>query len=101
MKNKFEYWHPFTQIIYYIVLIMITVCFMHPVVIALTLLAGLSLGFIMGRQKFLRVLFGMFVPVILLGIIINPLFSHEGITILRYFPDGNPLTLESIIYGIV
>ncbi len=43
----------------------------------------------------------MFVPVILLGIIINPLFSHEGMTILRYFPDGNPLTLESIIYGIV
>jgi ABC-type cobalt transport system, permease component cbiQ and related transporters len=101
MKNKFEYWHPFTQIIYYIILITVTVCFMHPVVIFLTLAAGLSLGFIMGRKNFLRVLFGMFVPVILLGIIINPLFSHEGMTILRYFPDGNPLTLESIIYGIV
>ena len=61
MKNKFEYWHPFTQIIYYIVLITVTVCFMHPVVIFLTLAAGLSLGFIMGRKKFLRVLFGMFV----------------------------------------
>lgn len=101
MKNKFEYWHPVTQIIYYIILITVTVCFMHPAVIFSALLAGLSLGFIMGGRKFLKIILGMYVPVIVLGIIINPLFSHEGITILRYFPDGNPLTLESIIYGIV
>ena len=33
-------------------------------------------------------------------IVINPLFNHEGMTILGYFKTGNPLTLESIIYGI-
>ena len=27
-------------------------------------------------------------------------FSHQGVTILRYLPSGNPLTLESILYGI-
>lgn len=31
---------------------------------------------------------------------VNPAFSHEGRTILRYLPSGNPLTLESILYGI-
>ena len=34
-------------------------------------------------------------------IIINPLISHKGITIIAYLPDGNALTLESIIFGIV
>jgi energy-coupling factor transport system permease protein len=32
--------------------------------------------------------------------IINPLFNHKGQTILAYFPSGNPLTQESIIYGL-
>ena len=31
---------------------------------------------------------------------VNPAFSHEGVTILSYFPTGNPLTLESLLYGI-
>ena len=36
----------------------------------------------------------------LLMMIINPLFSHEGATMLFYLKDGTPLTLESILYGI-
>jgi energy-coupling factor transport system permease protein len=32
--------------------------------------------------------------------IINPLFSHRGATFLFYLFTGNPVTLESIIYGI-
>ena len=39
-------------------------------------------------------------PIMLLTAFINPAFSHEGITILLYFPTGNPLTLESILYGL-
>lgn len=31
---------------------------------------------------------------------VNPAFSHEGVTILLYFPTGNPLTLESLLYGL-
>ena len=40
------------------------------------------------------------VPMIVLTAFINPAFSHEGVTILLYFPTGNPLTLESFLYGI-
>ena len=39
-------------------------------------------------------------PMILLTAFINPAFSHEGVTILYYFSSGNPLTLESILYGV-
>ena len=39
-------------------------------------------------------------PIMLLTAFINPAFSHEGVTTLLYFPTGNPLTLESILYGL-
>jgi energy-coupling factor transport system permease protein len=39
-------------------------------------------------------------PMILLAAVINPALNHEGATILTYLPSGNPLTLESILYGI-
>lgn len=46
--------------------------------------------------------FGAFylIPTLLLAAFVNPAFSHEGVTILTYLPSGNPLTLESICYGI-
>jgi energy-coupling factor transport system permease protein len=39
------------------------------------------------------------IPMLLIAAAINPLFVHEGATILMYFHNGNPLTLESIAYG--
>lgn len=30
----------------------------------------------------------------------NPAFNHEGVTILAYTPNGNPITLKSLIYGV-
>ena len=39
-------------------------------------------------------------PVFLIAALMNPAFSHEGATILTYLPSGNPLTLESILYGL-
>ena len=36
----------------------------------------------------------------LLAAVVNPAFVHQGVTILTYLPSGNPLTLESILYGL-
>lgn len=35
-----------------------------------------------------------------LAALVNPAFNHEGATILTYLPSGNPLTLESMLYGV-
>ena len=40
------------------------------------------------------------IPTLLFAALINPAFNHEGITIVGYLPSGNPLTFESIAYGI-
>ena len=38
-------------------------------------------------------------PMFILIAVINPLFNHGGVTIWFYLPDGNPFTMESLIYG--
>lgn len=38
--------------------------------------------------------------IMLLTAIMNPAFSHQGVTVLTYLPTGNVLTLESVFYGI-
>ena len=39
-------------------------------------------------------------PAALLAAVLNPAFVHQGMTILTYLPSGNPLTLESLLYGL-
>ena len=39
-------------------------------------------------------------PMAALAALVNPAFNHEGQTILTYLPSGNPLTLESMLYGV-
>jgi len=39
-------------------------------------------------------------PMMLFTAILNPLFNHAGGTILAYLWNGNPLTLESIAFGV-
>ena len=39
-------------------------------------------------------------PMIVAMALINPAFNHDGVTVIEYLPNGNPLTLESIVYGI-
>ena len=70
------------------------ICLVISFVGALTASAGLC-----GIKKTLRNL-GYMLPMILFALLINPVFNHEGATILAYLPGGNPLTLESIIYGM-
>lgn len=36
----------------------------------------------------------------LLTALLNPLFNHKGATVITYLGSGNPLTLESILYGL-
>lgn len=101
MKNQFERWHPLTQLVYFALVFGISVFVMHPVITGISFAASVALGIIIDSRVFMKMLFCLYIPAIIIGIIINPLFSHEGISILWYFPDGNPLTAESIIYGVM
>lgn len=100
-ENQFERWHPLTQFVYFAAVITLITVHLNPVITGITLVSVIFLGVLVKKREFIKMLFVIYIPASVLAIIINPLFSHEGATILEYFPSGNPLTLESIVYGVV
>lgn len=98
--DAFSSLHPAVNFFFFGLVIIFTMLFQHPISLLCSLIAGLSYAiFLVGRRAlvfFLKFL----LPLALLAGLINPLFNHEGKTIIGYFPGGNPLTLEAILYGI-
>ncbi len=72
----------------------------HPVMLAVSFISALVYNIYLDGSRGLTFDLKFLLPMMLSAMIINPAFSHAGITILCYLPTGNPLTLESIIYGI-
>ena len=98
--SEFKKYHPIVNFLYFVFVIVFSVTEMHPVCLTISLLSSLLCTFVCcgsGRLKS-SVLF--FIPVFIMTALINPLFNHEGITIITYLPGGNPLTLESVVYGL-
>ena len=92
--------HPIVSLIYFIALIGFSMVFMHPLCIAISLLGGLSYSIILkGKRAVILSLF-MLLPLFVLTAVLNPVFNHAGVTVLTYLPSGNPLTLESLLYGL-
>lgn len=98
--KRFEQLHPLTQTVFFLILFVSVMQFFHPIYLIISLISGIFFGFVYKKKREVIVqtvgLFGLF----LVAAIINPLFSHQGVTILGYFKDGNPFTLESVYYGI-
>ncbi len=98
--DTFAEYHPLINFIYFVMVIGIAMFYMHPVLLGLSLAGSLAYSIYLKGRKTVKVfLFGM-LPACLLMMVINPLFSHEGATMLFYLKDGNPVTLESILYGV-
>lgn len=101
MRDSFSTYHPVINFIYFAAVITFTMFIMHPVFLLISFgTALLYYGYLMGRKALLLLAVGV-LPVIFLSAIINPLFSHRGATILFYFKDGNPVTMESAVYGLI
>lgn len=97
--NAFYAFHPIVNFLYFFITIGSTMVFRHPVCQLISLACAFYYAvYLDGRQALLSSL-KYILPIILFAIIINPMFSHAGVTILTYLPTGNPLTLESIAYG--
>ena len=87
--------HPGVCGAYFLAVLGLTVTTFHPVLLALSLACGLVWGRRLGCRFHPAALAAAGVA----AAAVNPLFSHRGSTILGYFPGGNPLTLESILFG--
>ena len=99
-KDTFSTCHPIVNLIYFICVIGYAMAFTDPVCLGISFI-GMFIYLVMlkggsGIKK--NLIYMLFLVVITAGI--NMAFSHQGVTILCYLPSGNPLTLESILYGI-
>ena len=99
-RDTFATYHPVITFAYFACVIVFSVIFLHPVFLAASFAGALTYAFYLGGKKMMKFFAKWLLPLTIIVTIINPLFNHYGQTILFYF-RGNPITEESIIYGIV
>ena len=100
MKNEFKTYHPIVNFTYFLLVIGFSCVFMHPACLVISLLSAFFYSVMLKGQKAVKTNLIYMIPMLIFAALINPAFNHEGITIIKYLPGGNPLTLESVIYGL-
>ena len=99
-RDAFSGLHPSINLLYFTAVIGFAMFFTHPVCLAVSLLCAISYSVYLNGRRAVRFSLMYMLPMLIITALLNPVFNHQGGTILTYLPDGNPLTLESILYGI-
>ena len=100
MKDRFATYHPLVNFLYFALVIGFSMALNHPMAQGISLVCACVYAVQVQGKKAVLFTVRCCLPIMLLTAFMNPAFSHEGVTILLYFPTGNPLTLESILYGL-
>lgn len=98
--NEFGKYHPIVNFAYFVAVLGFSMVFMHPITLLISLVSGFAYSVMLNGTKAIKFNLLYMLPLVLVTALINPAFNHEGMTILCYLPSNNPLTLESIVYGI-
>ena len=100
MKDRFSHYHPLVNFLYFTLVIGFSMALNHPLAQGVSLVCAVVYAVQTEGKKAVLFCLKWCLPMVLLTAFINPAFSHEGVTVLLYLPTGNPLTLESILYGL-
>lgn len=100
MRDGFAGCHPAVNALFFALVLAGTMILDHPLLSGHLPVRGGGLPPISGRAAADGRPLGYVLPVMVLAAAVNPAFSHAGATILTYLPSGNPLTLESLAYGL-
>ena len=99
-RDAFSGYHPAVNFLYFGLVLVFTMFFMHPASLAISLGSSLCYALCLNGRRAARFSLLYMLPMILMAALVNPAFNHQGATLLAYLPSGNPLTAESILYGI-
>lgn len=92
--------HPVVELLFFLLVMLFSMFVSHPLVqLAGFVFAAMTALACVGGKRFSRQLL-LVVPLMLFTALLNPLITHQGVTILFYFPSGNACTLESVLYGV-
>jgi len=100
MKDVFSTYHPIINFLYFMLVLAFAMLFMHPVCLTVSFLCAFAYSVYLNGKKAVRFGLLFMLPTLIITALINPAFNHEGATVLAYLPSGNPLTMESIAYGL-
>ena len=100
MKDTFQKYHPLVNFLYFSLVIGFSMVLNHPQAQAISFVCACAYAVQTEGKRAVMFSLKWCLPMMLITAFFNPTFSHEGMTILLYFPTGNPLTLESILYGL-
>lgn len=100
-KDAFYNVHPAVELAFFAAVMLITAFVLHPVITGVSLVSACVYAvFLKGRRAVKYMLCGL-LPFMLAVAVINPLFNHAGVRVLFYLRNGNAVTLEAVLYGIV
>lgn len=99
-RDTFDSYHPILNMLFFLIVIGVTVFLLNPVILIISFIAAFAYSVKLKGKKAIKFNLLYMIPLMLFAAGINVLFVHEGATILGYFKNGNPITLESFVYGI-
>lgn len=101
MRNDaFAEYHPTVNFTFFAFVLFFSMVLRHPAAQLISLFTAVLYAFQCGGKSALKPTVFAGLPLIFFTAIINPAFNHAGVTVLSFLPNGNPLTLESVMYGL-
>ena len=99
-KDAFSGFHPVVNLAFFLASLGLTMFIQQPVYLLISLFSGCAyLLYLQGKKGFFRQV-GYLVPILVMMAVLNPMFNHEGVTVLWYLRNDNPITLEAICFGL-
>lgn len=99
MKHIFHIYHPLVVMMYILSALVFTMLSYHPGWILTSLCIGSVYSiYLNGFHRYIKTLLYVCILFIIV-VVMNPLFNHNGITIIFYLFD-NPVTMEALMYGV-
>lgn len=98
--NSFKNLNPYFLITYFVFVLFISIFSFNPLYTGGGMLGAVSYCFLILEKKNIYKSLLIYLLVFLAVTLLNPLFSHNGKTVL-FFINDNRITLEALIYGAV
>ncbi|MEA4922486.1 MAG: energy-coupling factor transporter transmembrane component T [Eubacteriaceae bacterium] len=98
-QDTFGTYHPIINFGFFCIIIIFSMIFMHPAFLVISFIGSFMYAIYIKGKKALKFFLCLPLPMMAVAAAVNPLFNHQGVTILGYLND-NPVTMESIAYGI-
>jgi len=100
ITGEFPKYHPATNLIYFVLAFIVVFYINNPFVLVILLFISVINNIILDKGKKLRSNAIFYVFIALMIFFINPIFGAQRGAVILFYAFGNPITLESVIYGL-